>query len=362
MMAAALMVVATGGCDGLPSNNSPPELSAASPIIQTVEVVEVVPTDDAYRATTFLGTLKPRRNIPLAFTQGGRVAQINVASGDAVAADQALANTDVAGLELQKAAIESAFESTQQQLDANPNAVSLRDKVNDLQLQLNDVNGQIERATIRAPFAGTVTRRAIEVGQVVSAGMPLLDLVEDDSFIIEAKVATKIANGLARGSVVRVLIEGQLFSAKIATVLPTAKGATRTRTVTLAFDDVQPAGVLNSGDTVELYYWTQTGKSGFWLPYSALRRQSTGLWSAMIVQGQEDDTIAIPRTLDVIELQDQLALVQGALSQGDRVVVNGLNRVVPGQRVSAKPIENTIAVPGPPAIKADADVPSENAP
>ena len=346
VLAAPLWIVLAAGCDIESLTQSQQNLAPDSPIVQAVDVVEIAMTKDAFEATKFLGTLKPRRSIPLAFTQGGRIANINFVSGQQVAAGQVLATTDVTELASQKLAAEDALKQTRQQFELNQNSVDLRNRIKELNLQLDNINREIEKATIKAPFAGTVVGRNIAEGQVVSAGMAVLDLVDEKSFAIEAKVATRIANGMVRGALVWVLIDGQPFRATITTVLPTVQGSSRTRMVSLNLGDDQPIEKLNSGDTVELRYWTQTGKSGFWLPYSSLQQQTTGLWSAMVVQGQGDDLIASVRTLEVVQLQDQLVLVQGSLKQGDRLIINGLNRIVPGQKIVANLLDEKIVTPG----------------
>ena len=347
VLVAALLVVLASGCDIESITQRQQNSATGTPIIQSVNVVEITMTKDAYEATKFLGTLRPSRSIPLAFTQGGRIANINVVSGQEVAAGQVLVTTDIIELESQKSAAEDSLKRARQQFESNQSSVDLRNQINELNRQLDNINREIEKATIKAPYAGTVVGRNIAVGQVVSAGMAVLDLVDEKSFTIEAKVATRIANGMVRGAQVWVLIDDQPFLATITTVSPTAKGASRTRMVTLSLVDDQSIENLNAGDTVELRYWTQTGKSGFWLPYSALQQQTTGLWSAMVVEGQGDELIAKVRTLEVVQLQDQLALVQGSLEQGDRVVINGLNRIVPGQKIVANVIDEKIATPGP---------------
>jgi len=347
---AALLLAVTGGCDNGMGVGWQPKATTALPTVQMVDAIEVTLTNDAYQATSFVGALKPRRNIPLAFTQGGRVAKIKVTNGQQVTADQVLAQTDTAGLDIQKADLEAALQTTRQRLEVNQNSMDLRTQISDQQQELKTIDQAIANATIKAPFKGVITKRAVEEGQVVSAGMPLFDLVDDEDLIVEVKVATPIANGMKRGELVWVLIKGQPLAASIATVLPTSPEATRTRTVTLEFRDGQPAQTFNPGDAVEISYWTRTGKSGFWLPYSVLQRQTTGLWSAMIVEDKANDTFAQPRTLDMIQLHDDLALVQGALNQGDRVIINGLNRIVPGQRIQANLIENELAIPSPEGI------------
>ena len=352
---AVLVVFVTGGCEKPSTGRWKPKPATPSPTVQRVDAIEVELTDDAYEATSFMGSLKPRRSIPLAFTQGGRVAKIEVVSGQQVTAQQVLAQTDTSGLDGQKATVATALQSARQQAAANPNSTTLNAQVSDLQGQLDEINREIANATIKSPFAGVVTKRTVEEGQVVSAGMPVFDLVDSGNLIVEVKVATRIANGMKRGESVWVLIQGQPFAAVITTVLPTTQGSTRTRTVTLDFRDDQPSKIFNPGDAVEISYWTQTGKSGFWLPYSVLQQQTTGLWSAMIVEGSARETYARARTLEVIQLHDDLALVQGALNRGDQVIVNGLNRIVPGQKILATLVENNMAIPSPEGVSTPPD-------
>lgn len=353
---ALLCSVFFGGCEKSTTGDWKPKSAAVLPTIQRVDAIEVELTNDAFETTSFLGSLKPRRSAPLAFTQGGRVAKIEITSGQQVAANQVLAQMDVSELEAQRETLQSALESVRQQFDANQNATTLRTRIVDLQGNLDEIDREIAKATVKAPFAGVVTKRSVEQGQVVSAGMPVFDLVDSGNFVVEVKVATGIANGMNPGESVWVLIQGRPFEAVITTVLPTMQGSTRTRTVTLDFRDDQPSQNFNLGDAVEISYWTQTNKSGYWLPYLVLQQQTTGLWSALIAEDGASGTYARARTLDVIQLHEDLALVQGALDPGDRVIINGLNRIVPGQKILVTLVENTIVIPSPVAMAQTGEV------
>ena len=75
----------------------------------------------------------------------------------------------------------------------------------------------------------------------------------------------------------------------------------------------------------------------------------------MIVEGSARETYARARTLEVIQLHDDLALVQGALNRGDQVIVNGLNRIVPGQKILATLVENSMAIPSPEGVSTPPD-------
>ena len=315
--------------------------------MQNVEVIEISPTENAFTAVTFFGTLKHRRRIPLAFTQGGRVAKIDVVSGQEVTQGTVLAQTDIGDLDSQKSDVEAAIQTTQTNLNANQNSNDLRNRLSQLQRQLDDINREIDKATLKAPFDGTVSRRDVEPGQVVSAGMPVLDLTDNGDPVIEANVATAIANGMGAGDQVWVLIDDKPFRANVASVMPTKEGSSRTRTVKFDLAADQSTTALNAGDVVEIRFWSETNQSGFWLPWSVLQQQSSGLWTAMVVEENDDSTIASVRTLEVIRLQDDLALVKGALKPNDLLVVSGINRIVPGQTVIAEQVENEFLAPGP---------------
>ena len=348
LLALALLVAfVIGGCERSPAGDWKPKKATVLPTVQKVDTIELELTQNAFEATSFIGSLKPRRRTPLAFTQGGRVVKIEINSGQQVTAEQVLAQIDTSDLEAQKATVQAALEAAQQQLNVNQGSATFRTQIGDLQRSLDEVDREIANATIKAPFAGVVTKRSVEQGQVVSAGMPVLDLVDSSDLVVEVNVATGIANGMKPGDPVWVLVQGRPFAAVIATVLPTTQTSTRTRTVNLDFRDDQPSQLFNPGDAVEVSYWTQTDRSGFWLPYSVLQQQTTGLWSALIAEDKANQTYARLRTLDVIQLHDSLALVRGALNQGDRLIINGLNRIVPGQKIEATLVKNTMAIPSP---------------
>ena len=348
VLALALLVAfVTGGCEKSPARDWKPKTATVLPTVQKVDAIELELTRNAFEATSFMGALKPRRRTPLAFTQGGRVAKIEINSGQQVTAEQVLAQIDTTDLEAQKATVQTALEAARQQLNVNQGSTTLRTRVGDLERSLNEVDREIANGTIKAPFAGVVTKRNVERGQVVSAGMPVLDLVDSSDLIVEVNVATGIANEMKPGDPVWVLVQGRPFVTVIATVLPTTQVSTRTRTVNLSFRDDQTSQFFNPGDAVEVSYWTQTDKSGYWLPYSVLQQQTTGLWSALIAEDKANGTYARLRTLDVIQLHDDLALVQGALNPGDRLIINGLHRIVPGQKIQATLAENTMVIPSP---------------
>ena len=80
--------------------------------------------------------------------------------------------------------------------------------------------------------------------------------------------------------------------------------------------------------------------AGFWLPLTALTESSRGLWACFVVDALGDGrggsaathTLA-RRELEVLHTDGNRVYVRGTLQDGEQVVSEGLQRLVPGQRV-----------------------------
>ena len=84
----------------------------------------------------------------------------------------------------------------------------------------------------------------------------------------------------------------------------------------------------------------KTETPGIWLPLSALTGSSRGLWAAYVVvelptEEHPDGAThqLIRRDLEVLHTDAERVFVRGTLEEGDWVVRDGLQRLVPGLRV-----------------------------
>ena len=80
--------------------------------------------------------------------------------------------------------------------------------------------------------------------------------------------------------------------------------------------------------------------SGTWLPLSALTESSRGSWAAYVavesrVREEADGAShrLTRRDVEIVHAESERVFVRGTLAAGDTVVVEGLQRLVPGQRV-----------------------------
>ena len=204
---------------------------------------------------------------------------------------------------------------------------------------LDDIDVDLRKSELKAPFAGTISRRFEDDGTVVRSGAPILKLVENT--VLEAWVGLPVeaASAMAVDSLRRVRISGRTFDAWVSGRRPEVDSATRTRTVILQLDATAPDHVVH-GQIVRLQMEEMVAASGFWLPITALTEGDRGLWSCLVAVADESRSSPgqslfriARRDVELLHTKSDQVLVRGTLNSGDRVVTRGVHRVSVGQLV-----------------------------
>ncbi len=99
---------------------------------------------------------------------------------------------------------------------------------------------EIAHLQLRAPFEGVLSRRYVEVGETVTAGMPAFELVALNRLYVTAPIDERDAGSLAPGQSVRVALDaypGVTWPARLTRVAPVAEEARQqNRTVEIEVD------------------------------------------------------------------------------------------------------------------------------
>jgi RND family efflux transporter MFP subunit len=211
--------------------------------------------------------------------------------------------------------------------------------VTELDAAIADIDVDLRKSTLKAPFDGTIARRLVDDGTVVDVGQPVFRLVEDQ--VLEARIGLPVhaAGRLVAESLQRVKIGGKYFEATVAGRFPEVDPATRTRTVVLRLEESAVAYVVH-GQVVRLELEETVEASGFWLPFTALSKGTRGLWTSFVLVEADKRDSTQPalfrverRDIEVLHTQSERVLVRGTLNSGEQVVASGTHRVVPGQLV-----------------------------
>lgn len=211
---------------------------------------------------------------------------------------------------------------------------------------LEAIDVQIEKTTLRAPFAGTVSARLVDEGALVSQQMPSVAfrLVESEALEVRIGLPPDIADALAEGTLAPVLrARGSELAVRRTRVLPTVDAATRT--VAAVFElDARPvlgetATRVRDGDVATLEVPLRRSERGAWVPLAALSESTRGLWSLFQVVTPEGGAGPMVERLEleVLHVDGERAFVRGTVGGGERFVVSGAHRLVQGQ--SVRPVE-----------------------
>lgn len=181
--------------------------------------------------------------------------------------------------------------------------------------------------TLTAPFAGVITRRSVEPGDLAAAGAPLLELEGTDQLRAELAVPESLPS-LAVGSTLRVIIDGHSVEGRLAEFSPAGDPVTRTR---LAKIDLPAGTVVRSGQFVRVA-WPAGEEDALLVPATALTH--FGQMEQVFVAEGGRAQLRLIKTGGAIG--DRVRVLAG-LTAGESVVIAPPATLRDGQPLETKP-------------------------
>ena len=166
----------------------------------------------------------------------------------------------------------------------------------------------------------------MDEGTQILGGTPALKLIELGPIKAHIGVPSKSLASLTIGSTYNLSWDGKVQPARLMAISPGVDPSTRTLNAVFKISD----GIIPIGAVVELLLEQRVQTPGFWLPVSALTASDRGLWAVYVINAED---IVERRLVEVIHNEASRAYARGLLSDRDRVVNSGVQRIVPGQAV-----------------------------
>jgi RND family efflux transporter MFP subunit len=94
--------------------------------------------------------------------------------------------------------------------------------------QLTGAKDNLSYAALRAPFAGRVASRRVNLGDIVNPGLPLIEIEGEGGLELRATVESELAATLRPGSKVRAMVDGQPepLTATVTAIAPSGDATT----------------------------------------------------------------------------------------------------------------------------------------
>ncbi|KYC35966.1 efflux transporter periplasmic adaptor subunit [Scytonema hofmannii PCC 7110] len=210
--------------------------------------------------------------------------------------------------------------------------------VKQLDASIAEVKVNIAKSTIKAPFSGIIAARRLDEGTVVNAAQSVVRLVENANPEVEIGIPVQLTAQIKPGSQQNVQVGQTIYRGRVLSILPEVNLTTRTRTIVLTLENSLAQSVA-PGQIARLALPQTISTTGYWLPIAALVKGERGLWSCYALGTEKNSQDRTPsyrveqRNVEVLHTQGNRVLVRGTLQHTDIVIVDGTQRIVPGQLV-----------------------------
>lgn len=334
-------------------------------------VGDAVRQETASETAAVVGRFVALRGGPIAARIGGAVDEVLVGVGDRVEKDQtliriaqdrlkaerarrrALLNLASARISSAKASLRLAQQSANRlarlrksaafsealladkQREAERAAAQVKEAQADYarskaELKLADVD--LAYSDVRAPYAGVIMERHVDVGGFVPLGGPVVSLLGVKAMEVEAEAPTERMGGATPGAIVTVRYNGVTAAVPVRAVIPKETGVSRTRPI--RFGPLPPAlaavAVANASVTVDVP--VAEAQSVLTVHKDAVIRRGKDP-SVMVARASDEAGLyqAEPRTLRLGPAIGGRFGVLSGVGPGEIVVVRGNEGLRPGQ-------------------------------
>ncbi len=196
--------------------------------------------------------------------------------------------------------------------------------VQEAQATVASAEANLGNAEIVAPMSGVITQQDAKVGQVASPGTPLVSIISDGNFEVDALVPETDIGKVAVGNPVNMTFDafqGQTFTGKVFYIDPaqTITSGVVDYLVKVSFDT--PSAAMKSGLTANLDIQTKTDANALILPqYAVLVNDSGASVETLDAKGA---VVTTPVTLGIQDENGNVEVLTG-VTLGEKVVNIGL--------------------------------------
>lgn len=252
--------------------------------------------------------------------------------------DTRSATLDEAQAAYEKARIdyEAAQELTEKGFGSDAALAAAKAGFDQADAALTRARTDLDKTSVRAPFAGVLQEQTAEAGDFLSVGAPCATLAELDPIRIRGAIAEKDVGSIREGDTAQVtLATGRSFPARVSYVAAAANDTTRTYAVEL---EAENPGSVRAGQTASVAIETGTA-DGWLLPHDVLVTRDDGTTGVRTVSRTGDSTGTVDFVPVTVIGDSQDGFRVTGLEGTPEVIVRGQNYVRSGQEIE-------IAAPG----------------
>ncbi|HSR36827.1 MAG TPA: efflux RND transporter periplasmic adaptor subunit [Desulfurivibrionaceae bacterium] len=321
-------------------------------------VTSAVATSETWEnALQAVGSLAAVQGVTVAAETSGKVVRIAFAPGTAVKAGAVLIQQDTAAEEAQLRAANSAAELARLNLERYKGLLATNSiaqvtfdnaeaQHKQAVAQADAIRAVIAKKHIRAPFAGRLGIRLVNLGQVLKEGEPVVTLQALDPIFVNFQLPQQDLTRLQIGLPVKLTADtlaDQGIEGQITTINPEVDSATRNLRVQATVKN--PAEALRPGMFADVRVILPEQGAVVAIPATAVLAAPYGD-SVFVIETKKDEQSGQPATVvrqQFVRLgakRGDFVAVTSGLKEGETVVSSGVFKLRNGQAVK---VDNTLA-------------------
>jgi RND family efflux transporter MFP subunit len=287
------------------------------------------------------GRVDADENVSLSAEMPGTVTKIHVKVGDHVNKDQVLAETDARGIQQTLSDMETSLELSNQVFTKQQNLwnqkigtemqyLQAKATKEGLEKKLNGVREQLRMSKIVSPIDGTVDLVNLKIGQAVSPGMGVINVVNFSNLKVKADVAESYASRIKNGNEVLVLFP-DMNDSVISKVHYASRGInalTRTFAVEVMLDNKKEYHP-NTVARMKINDY-QSSKPEMVVPVKYIQK---GAQESYVMVSEKN--VAVKKVVKIGREYSGMAEILDGLKEGDLLITEGYDLVVEGNKIKA---------------------------
>jgi membrane fusion protein (multidrug efflux system) len=295
--------------------------TVAAQVEGAVTVTAVEEGDPVEQGQTLLEVDPRRRELELAREEA------QVAEARAQLAEATREVSRIGRLSMQNAASQSRLD------EANTRESLTRSRLSGAEARLGLARRALDDATVKAPFSGLIARRHVSVGEYLTVGLPLFDIVALDPIEVEFTLAEVDSARVQIGRPVQITVAPypeRPFAGTVTMISPTIDPRTRTLRVKAELSNAE--GLLRPGLFARADLGVSVRKGVTMVPDEAIVQRANGPMLYRLVAGNRVESLPVETGV----MREGWVEVSGGLVAGDRVVARGQADLVEGIVVSVR--------------------------
>lgn len=293
------------------------------------------------------GNVDTKENILIQPEFNGTLSSLTVKAGDRVSKGQILGRVDDAGMSSQLASAQNQYNLAKTTFERQKNLwdkkigseiqfLQAQTQMVSAQKQVAQINAQLSKTVIRAPFTGTIDEVFVEKGQVVApSAQGLMRIVNLSNMYVSTSVPESYIGRLKVGDLVDVFLTslGKTYKGKVRQVGNFINPNNRSFGIEVSVPN--PENLLRPNQVAKLKIVDYTAKDAITVPTNVIQEDGKGDKYVYVVEGSNGKTGTAKKVIVTVgKSSDNVTEILSGLSANDIVVAEGVDTVSDGMKLN----------------------------